>query len=62
MLLLNRFDEVGRIGGPVVYVINLGERNEVLRQRFADRHWYRYEVPRNRPDSMPVLVAYDSVR
>jgi len=62
MLLLNRFDESGRIDGPVVYVINLGERNEVLRQRFADRHWYRYEVPWNRADSLPVLVPYDSAR
>jgi hypothetical protein len=62
MLLLNHFDESGRIDGPVVYVINLGERNEVLRPRFADRHWYRYEVPRNRPDTLPVLVPYDSPR
>jgi hypothetical protein len=62
MLLLNRFDESGRIGGPVVYVTNLGERNEVLRSRFADRHWYRYEVPYNRGDSTPVLVPYDSAR
>jgi hypothetical protein len=62
MLLLNRFDESGHIDGDVVYVINLGERNELLRSRFADRHWYRYEVPYNRRDSMPVLVPYDSAR
>jgi hypothetical protein len=62
MLLQNRFDESGRIAGPVVYVMNLGERNEVLRGRFADRHWYRYEIPRSRPDSVPVLVPYDSTR
>jgi hypothetical protein len=60
MLLLNEIDAAGRIGGSVVYVINLGERNEILRGRFADRHWYRYEVPRSRPDTMPVLVPYDS--
>ena len=62
MLLQNRFDDAGRIAGPVVYVMNLGERNEVLRRRFADRHWYRYEIPRSRPDSVPVLVPYDSTR
>ena len=60
MLLLNRFDEDGRIGGNAVYVINLGERNEVLRRRFADRHWYRYEVSKSSSDTMPVLVPYDS--
>jgi hypothetical protein len=62
MLLQNRFDASGRIDGPVVYVMNLGERNDVLRRRFADRHWYRYEIPRSRPDSIPVLVPYDSAR
>jgi hypothetical protein len=60
LLLLNRLDEQGRIGGNAVYVINLGERNEVLRRRFADRHWYRYEVSRSSTDTMPVLVPYDS--
>jgi hypothetical protein len=62
MLLLNRFDKSGHIDGDVVYVISLGERNELLRSRFADRHWYRYEVPYNRRDSVPVLVPYDSAR
>lgn len=60
MLLLNRFDANGRVGGNVVYVINLGERNDVLRRRFADRHWYRYEVSRSSQDTMPSLVPYDS--
>lgn len=62
MLLLNRFDGAGRIGGPVVYVLDLGERNEVLRTRFGDRRWYRFEVPRDRPENLPVLVPYDSAR
>ena len=60
MLLLNDVDSAGRIGGSVVYAINLGERNEILRRRFADRHWFRYEAPRSRPGTMPVLVPYDS--
>jgi hypothetical protein len=61
MLLLNRFDGTGRIGGNAVYVMNLGERNEVLRGRFADRRWYRYEVPLSRRDTTPLLVPYDSL-
>lgn len=62
MLLHNRFDDAGRISGPVVYVLDLGERNEVLRTRFGDRRWYRYEAPRNRPENLPVLLPYDSAR
>jgi len=62
MLLLNRFDANGHIDGNAVYVMNLGERNEVLRERFRDRHWYRYEVPRDRADTLPILVPYDSAR
>jgi hypothetical protein len=60
MLTLNRFDDEGRVGGPVVYVMDLRNHNEVLRRRFGDRTWYRYEIPRSRPDSTPVLVPYDS--
>jgi hypothetical protein len=62
MLLRNRFDETGRIGGPVVYVLDLSERNQLLRTRFGDRTWYRYEAPRSRRGSEPVLVPYDSAR
>ena len=60
MLVLNRFDDAGHVGGPAVFVMDLRDRNEVLRRRFGDRVWYRYEIPRNRPDSAPVLVRYDS--
>jgi hypothetical protein len=59
MLMLNRFDDSGRIGGPAVFVMDLRDRNDVLRARFGDRVWYRYEIPRDRPDSNPVLVRYD---
>jgi hypothetical protein len=34
----------GRIGGDVVYAADLGERNETLRARFGDRHWYRLSL------------------
>ena len=62
MLTLNRFDDDGRVNGPTVYVMDLRKHNEVLRARFGNRRWYRYEIPRNRPDSTPVLVPYDSAR
>lgn len=58
MLLLNRFDDSGRVGGPAVYVMDLRHRNEVLRSRFGSRRWFRYEMPRSRPDTVPILVPY----
>jgi len=62
MLLLNRFDDSGRLGGPVIYAMDLRDRNEVLRGRFGNRRWYRYEIPRNRSDTIPVLVPYEAAR
>ena len=56
------FDSTGHVGGPVVYALDMGRHNEVLRGRFGDRKWYRYEVPRNRPDTVPILVPYDTTR
>lgn len=58
MLLQNRFDDDGRIGGTAIYVMDLRNHNEALRARFGDRQWYRFEVPRSRPDSNAVLVPY----
>ena len=58
MLLENRFDEADRIGGDAIYVMDLRTHNEALRERFATRQWYRFEVPRDHPDSNPVLVPY----
>jgi hypothetical protein len=58
MLLQNEFDDEGRIGGAAVYVMDLRNHNEVLRARFGGRQWYRFEVPRDRPDSNAVLVPY----
>ena len=34
-------DAQGRIDGDVIYVADLGDRNEVLRRRFGHRPWYR---------------------
>jgi hypothetical protein len=62
MLLENRFDAAGQAAGRAVYVMDLGERNELLRARFRDRRWFRYELPRNRPDTNPILVPYDAPR
>jgi hypothetical protein len=62
MLLENRLDDSGRVAGPAVYVMDLGTHNEVLRARFGDRRWVRYEVPRSRAGTVPVLVPYDSGR
>ena len=59
MLLRNQIDADGRIGGDVVYALDLGERNAVLRGRFGDRAWYRFEVPRARPGNDPILVPYE---
>jgi hypothetical protein len=45
---LNRVGRDGRVGGDVVFVRDQGARNDVLRQQFGDRTWYRY-VPRTSP-------------
>ncbi|HMC56714.1 MAG TPA: hypothetical protein VKH19_16165 [Gemmatimonadaceae bacterium] len=56
LLLENELGSDGRIAGSAIYVMNLGDRNETLRGRFGDRHWYRYEVPLRGADSLPALV------
>jgi hypothetical protein len=38
----NEIGPDGRVGGDVVYALDLGEHDEVLRARFGDRAWYRY--------------------
>jgi hypothetical protein len=40
-LLLEPIGPDGRLNGDVIYAVDLGERNEVLRARFGDRTWYR---------------------
>jgi hypothetical protein len=37
----NAVEADGRVGGDVVYVLDLGPHNEALRARFGDRAWYR---------------------
>ncbi|HEX7939620.1 MAG TPA: hypothetical protein VF483_11590, partial [Gemmatimonadaceae bacterium] len=60
LLLKNRFDALGRVDGHIIYVMNLGPRNELLRARFGDRQWFRYEIPKGQSDSMPRFVPYET--
>lgn len=50
----------GRIDGDVIYVADLGERNELLRARFGSRTWYRLTVVRPDDDDygVPRIAAY----
>ena len=54
----NDIDVNGRITGDVIYVLDLGEHNGVLRSRFADRTWYRFGPLRSTNDSVPTLMPY----
>ena len=57
----NTIDATGRIGGNVVYALDLGEHNEVLRARFGDRSWYRFGVSATPGDTVAALVPYASL-
>ena len=54
----NTIDASGRLGGDVVYALDLGAHNEVLRARFGSRQWYRFGVGTVSRDSAPSLVPY----
>ena len=41
----NEIGPDGHLGGNVVYALDLGGHNEVLRARFGDRQWYRFGPP-----------------
>jgi hypothetical protein len=49
----------GHIGGDVVFVRDLLDRNYLLRERFGGRTWYRYRAPRSLEDTTPPFVRYD---
>jgi 4-amino-4-deoxy-L-arabinose transferase-like glycosyltransferase len=58
-LALEPIDRSGHVDGDVVYVADLGDRNEKLRKRFGDRTWYRVAtVPRSDAPPRAVLVPY----
>jgi hypothetical protein len=48
----------GRVGGNVVYVLDLGAHDEALRARFGDRTWYRFGPHLIRGDANPTLTPY----
>jgi hypothetical protein len=54
----NTIDADGRVGGNVVYVLDLGAHDEVLRARFGDRTWYRFGPHLTRGDPNPTLTPY----
>jgi hypothetical protein len=51
-------DDDGRVGGNLVFARDLGDRNERLRSRFADRTWYRYRPASGLKDTSGVFVPY----
>jgi 4-amino-4-deoxy-L-arabinose transferase-like glycosyltransferase len=54
----NQIGADGRVTGDVIYVLDLRERNELLRERFGDRTWYRLRPHRTRNDPQPRLTPY----
>lgn len=51
-------DADGRVGGDVVFARDLGERNVLLRSRFAGRAWYVYRPGRYLGDTARVFRPY----
>ena len=58
-LLQNEIGPDGQIAGPIVFVADLGERNELLRGRFGDRRWYRLAPPDGAAARVPRLIPYE---
>jgi hypothetical protein len=52
----------GRVGGNVVYVLDLGAHDEALRARFGDRTWYRFGPHLRRGDPNATLTRYVPAR
>jgi hypothetical protein len=49
----------GRLAGDIIYAADLGDHNEVLRERFGNRSWYRLTVDRAANGSLrPRIAAY----
>jgi hypothetical protein len=55
----NTIEPDGRVGGNVVYVLDLGSHNEALRARFGDRSWYTFGPEHARPGEA-TLTPYDA--
>lgn len=48
----------GSLGGPVVFARDLGSRNELLRERFPGRVWFRYRARSSLDDTTAAFVPY----
>jgi hypothetical protein len=59
-LALQHVNADARVGGDIVYVRDFGVRDEILRSRFADRHWYRYRPPADLADTSLAFVPYEN--
>ena len=57
-LAQQEIDSSGRVGGNVVFARDLGARNELLRERFGDRTWYRYRQAADLSDTSVAFVRY----
>jgi hypothetical protein len=55
-LLLEPIGPNGHLDGDVIYAVDLGQRNDVLRARFGDRKWYRAYIERT-PGGAPHAVV-----
>ncbi len=53
-----RFDANGALSGPVVFAIDDGPRNELLRDRFGDRKWFNLRMMRTSDGITVGLVPY----
>jgi hypothetical protein len=52
----------GRVAGNVIFVRDLGERNQLLRTRFGNRVWYSYRVPHGLDDTTRVFLPLVELR
>lgn len=58
LLPLVALDSTGRLGGDVVYARDFGARNELLRDRFANRAWYTVRAAPSGDSVAVVLEPY----
>jgi 4-amino-4-deoxy-L-arabinose transferase-like glycosyltransferase len=58
-LVRQRVGRDGRVGGEVVFARDLGHHNELLRDRFGGRAWYRYRPGSGLQDTTTVFVPYE---
>ena len=54
----NEIGADGRLGGNVVYALDLGTHNEALRARFGNRRWYRFGPHPSQTDTVPRIIPY----